>query len=413
MDIRSETWPVFSTNKKRAKIDTKPPYQRGPVWSNSNKQLFIDSMLRGFDIPKIYLRKINHPQYDWEIIDGQQRLRAIWEFFGEEYCLAHDSDTVDGCETTSKSYGQLNDKLSDTLDMYGLSVVIIEDADDDEVEDMFLRLQNGLPLNSAEKRNAISGNMRDFIRDEAGSNKLMTESVPFGDKRYSHAEVVAQMMCIEINGGPTSVRHHQLKRMYESHMAFSKTSKEAAKLKKVMAFLSKAFPKKKGELTKVNLLSLYTVASASLSKYVISRRAKEFGKWFVDFEKRRWEEEKKPGDEIDERMATYQSAVRQQTANLASQKTRQYFLTEDMLQHIPNIVPLDNKSQFTYDQRTAIFRKFDGKCVNPSKNLDCVIECQWDNFHADHIKPYSKGGRTAVVNGQLLCISCNLKKSDN
>ena len=197
MDVRRENWPVFSANKRRTKIDPRPPYQRGLVWSLSNQQLLIDSILKGYDIPKIYLRRIDSPKYRWEIIDGQQRLRAIWDFLAGHYSLPRDADSVDGHDISRKFYDELHEDLSDQLDSYELSVVIVENADDEDVEDMFLRLQNGLPLSSAEKRNAIPGNMTKFIRNTSATNKLMKQIIPFPDRRYSHAEVVAQMMCIE------------------------------------------------------------------------------------------------------------------------------------------------------------------------------------------------------------------------
>lgn len=31
-------------------------------------------------------------------------------------------------------------------------------------------------------------------------------------------------------------------------------------------------------------------------------------------------------------------------------------------------------------------------------------------FHADHVQPYSKGGKTVIQNGQALCPKCNLRK---
>ena len=34
------------------------------------------------------------------------------------------------------------------------------------------------------------------------------------------------------------------------------------------------------------------------------------------------------------------------------------------------------------------------------------------SFHADHIVPFSKGGRTILQNGQALCARCNINKSD-
>jgi len=34
------------------------------------------------------------------------------------------------------------------------------------------------------------------------------------------------------------------------------------------------------------------------------------------------------------------------------------------------------------------------------------------SFHADHIVPFSKGGRTILQNGQALCARCNIDKSN-
>ncbi len=43
--------------KKRKRIDTNPDYQRPAVWTKAQKQLLIDSILRDFDVPKIYLHE--------------------------------------------------------------------------------------------------------------------------------------------------------------------------------------------------------------------------------------------------------------------------------------------------------------------------------------------------------------------
>ena len=71
--------------KKR--IDNQPSYQRqSELWNLEKKQLLIDSILNGYDIPKIYLHKFNKPkkirgiEMQYAIIDGRQRLETIWGF---------------------------------------------------------------------------------------------------------------------------------------------------------------------------------------------------------------------------------------------------------------------------------------------------------------------------------------------
>ena len=83
----TENWAVVSANAFQEDINPKPPYQRGPVWSVNHQQLIVDSILRDYDIPKLYLRAVKDSDYTWEVIDGQQRLRAIWDFFATRFRL--------------------------------------------------------------------------------------------------------------------------------------------------------------------------------------------------------------------------------------------------------------------------------------------------------------------------------------
>ena len=55
--ISKKTLTAQSTFIRRSKINTNPDYQRPAVWSKAQKQLLIDSMLREYDIPKMYMHK--------------------------------------------------------------------------------------------------------------------------------------------------------------------------------------------------------------------------------------------------------------------------------------------------------------------------------------------------------------------
>jgi hypothetical protein len=76
-------WTVRMLTDLRERIDTESEYQRGQVWSVAQRRLLIDSLLRGYDIPKIYLRKLpDGGSRLYEVVDGKQRLTAIWGFLG-------------------------------------------------------------------------------------------------------------------------------------------------------------------------------------------------------------------------------------------------------------------------------------------------------------------------------------------
>ena len=61
--------------------------------------------------------------------------------------------------------------------------------------------------------------------------------------------------------------------------------------------------------------------------------------------------------------------------------------------------------QFSMRQRRALYQAAGGECEQCGEELG-------EDWHADHVVPYSKGGATTIENGQALCPTCNLSKSD-
>jgi hypothetical protein len=170
MKMNKKPYPISTLCAREKQIDPTPDYQRPPAWSRKQKQLLIDSILREYDIPKMYWRAVNRTDgVKFEVIDGQQRLRAIWEFRAGEYPLLKDADPIQGIACAGQRYDDLDMEISMIFDSYPVDVVIIDDAVEndfeDEVRDMFLRLQNGTTLKAQEKRNAMPGVMRDFVKE--------------------------------------------------------------------------------------------------------------------------------------------------------------------------------------------------------------------------------------------------------
>src|SRR4051794_34738610 len=94
--------------KIRERIHLNPAWQRGAVWSRPKQALLIDSILRGYDVPMIYLREMPpDTSFKYEVVDGQQRLRAIWEFIDGAYVLSKGMEPVNKRDVSEKHYSQL------------------------------------------------------------------------------------------------------------------------------------------------------------------------------------------------------------------------------------------------------------------------------------------------------------------
>jgi hypothetical protein len=88
-------------------------------------------------------------------------------------------------------YTDLPEDLRLRFDNYALDVIVLTDTSEDEVREMFLRLQNGTSLKAQEKRNAMPGKMRTFIKDLA--KHPFFSRCQFENTRFTHDLVGAQM----------------------------------------------------------------------------------------------------------------------------------------------------------------------------------------------------------------------------
>ena len=83
MELRSRA--IDKLYRRRDRIEM-PDFQRQEVWPDSKKKTLLDTILRGWHLPKLYFRKVDESTF--ECVDGQQRLTAIWEFYDNSLALA-------------------------------------------------------------------------------------------------------------------------------------------------------------------------------------------------------------------------------------------------------------------------------------------------------------------------------------
>ncbi|MBI2725250.1 MAG: DUF262 domain-containing protein [Polaromonas sp.] len=209
-----ETFPVQHSTimrlySEKDEIQMDPDYQRmGGVWTVEKKQLLIDSILNDYDLPKIYLHSFTREEkkkskHLYAVIDGRQRLETIWNFIEGKFSLSSDFVYQDDESVDLKDLGYADiaseyPKIKIKFDSFVLPVIGVQTDDQELIEDMFSRLNEAVPLNAAEKRNSIGGQMVAAIRDVA-NHELFTRCVAFGNKRYQHRESAARMLLVEEN----------------------------------------------------------------------------------------------------------------------------------------------------------------------------------------------------------------------
>lgn len=182
---RVVSWPIKRLCELQDDIDF-PTFQReANLWANEKNKLLIDSILEEIDIPKLYFSIPKAGQY--EVIDGQQRLWAIWRFVEGEFAVSHR-----GLDCKFKDLPQ---EARMALENYQLQVVEISDADDEYLRKLFMRLQLGTILVAGEKLHALTGHIRDFIfKREIGLLPFL-RTIDIQARRFARETLFAQI-CI-------------------------------------------------------------------------------------------------------------------------------------------------------------------------------------------------------------------------
>ncbi len=254
MKMESRSRAIDKVYKRRDRIEM-PDFQREEVWPDSKKRLLIDSILKGWHLPKFYFRVDDDGTFD--CVDGQQRLSAIFEFFDDQLVLDSDWES----RYNALRYSELDDDRSDQFDDFEIDIEEISEASDEELEELFKRLQLGTPLNTAEKINAIRGDLRDFCH-ECASFSFFQDRISLRNTRYSHFEIIVKWAFVEARGIQPQMRLPQLESLLRENRTFSKQSATAKRILNTLKFLSDSFPQKAGYIrNRANTLSLCMLAA--------------------------------------------------------------------------------------------------------------------------------------------------------
>lgn len=430
--------------QKNKLLEVDPEYQRGPVWTRLQKQYFVDSILRGYHIPLIYLHFKGGGEVDGfqvgdrlYIIDGQQRVLALYEFSEGAFPLLDPREhpgrfpksLIDSpCEWAGKDMHQLDNRIRERFFNTPLSVVHIETEDENEVRDLFIRLQGGKPLTPQEQRDAWPGAFGGFVCQVAGKKdvakypgqdffrRLLRSNVrantPKG--RQLAAQMIMLFATYREDGRFCDINRQAVDSYYVKHMDFDNNSPLA---KEFLAALSTATELlgdgKRPLLVGHQAIHLVLLVDTLLDpQYVPKSWQTTFADSFDRFterlaqarvRERAGQTEMEPEDFEYMRQYGYKARTSSDVAHTI--RDRHLFFCAKMLEHMQPKLRADRRVLGPLE-REIVYWRDERKC----RVCDEVVVWNEAEFH--HIEPHSRGGPTTIENAALVHRPCHPRSEE-
>lgn len=414
--------------KKSDFLKVNSEYQRAAVWSDNQQKKLIDSVMRGYPLPLIYLHRKKKVIHDiqnvtLEIIDGQQRINALYRF-GESALKLFDPIKDDKiarfpnflknlpCEWAGCNFLALSSDLKDRFLNTKVFIVEITTDIEDEARDLFIRLQAGLPLNAQEKRDAWPGSFTELVLKLGGKQEIVRyqghdffqKVVKKNKKDRGEVRQLCAQICMlfferSAHGSLIDIGTQQVDDYYYRNLDFDLNSSHVSQLLKtidlaVQLFANQTFPKLKGHEA-IHIVLLLDSLRAEYAKGWQSRFIAAY-----DSFKAKAARDKKEG--TGEYWFEYGALTQTQSDQARTIQRRHLFFAKKMLEELKPTRLDPNRSFGMLEREIVYFR--DSKCC-----AICKKEIPWADLEIHHVEEHQTGGLTTPENAVSVHKTCHPK----
>jgi len=395
----------------------------------------VDSVLRGYPIPLIYLHHITQEagklvSQRYEVIDGQQRINALTEFHDGAFRLfdpvkdeaeARFPDFIkkQPCPWGGRIFSDLDAPTKDAFLKTSLRIVEIQTHDGNEARDLFVRLQAGMPLNSQEKRDAWPGQFTDFILRLAGKpgiarypghdffNVLMrAQKVTDRGKFRQLAAQVAMLYLTRQQKGDNifcDTKAEAIDDFYYENLGFDSGSPLAVRLTGILDKITELLrDQKRPKIIGHDAIHLVLLVDSLLDDYTRSwesRFAKAFDEFRENLAKAKLTKEDPNPSEYWLRYGIW-TRVNSDRGE-AIQRRHEFFASK--MREVLKPESKDPQRVFGRLERELIYYRDRKRCGV------CEADVVWSDSEIHHVKQHASGGRTAMENGALVHKHCHPK----
>lgn len=366
-DEESDEVVAYANSQDKPRLNIRPKYQREFVYKDAQRNAVIDTVLKGFPLNTMYwVKNSDSAEYEFEVLDGQQRSISICEYFKGNFSL-----------NAQYFHNLPEDKQKGFLD-YELMIYICEGEDSEKLD--WFRVINiaGERLSEQELRNAIY------------ASRWLSDAKRKFSKKASLAE---QKGGKYLKG--SSIRQDFL----ESALAWIVDTREDKKICEYMAKHAK--DSKNADELWGYFSAVIDWVEMKFSTYRKEMKGLEWGLMYNAYKDKTLD-----AKELESRIAE----LMQDDEISKKSGIYEYLLSGDE-KHL-SLRAFDNSI------KRAVYEAQKGICAHSNASIKGV-KCPHENkkleieqMEADHIVPWSKGGKSIKENCQMLCKECNRIKSD-
>lgn len=408
-------------------------YQRGAAWTKQQKQGLVDSIFRKYPIPALFIHRVVESgglgagsQERFEVVDGQQRIRALADYLDGKFALLNPQDKklrlpasmrsrpVDWAD---KKFAELPPSLRTELENTRVRVYELDaEKDDDEIRDLFIRLQSGTALGRQQIRDAWPGKIGPFVNRLAGKLDSSPSCGLFAavdlrgqrmddegekDEYVADRQTCAQLLRLFLlresdPAGFAGVSATDLDALYHDYTAFDENSQSAQRflsclttaeqvIKKAVSLRASGNnerqKKKFRKLEVVSLVCLVQDLTRNPAFKVTNEGIKKVAEQMVN--------------------ATREGEPGGKTTSGRSIRAYYDWWRTNVVAAAPG-VHLDERRVFSSEQKEELRKRQGGKCPVCNLALDDG-EGEGDHFPV----PHRDGGPTEISNGRLVHFECH------
>lgn len=175
-------------------------------WSPSQKSLFIHSLATEFIVPAIYctkenrgLKNGNKTMFTYSALDGKQRLTTVVDFLNDKFVLSDDVPLINGVDFSGMKFSELHEDVQESIENYNITMYKIENATDEELEEIFFRLNASTPLSKIQKGKAKMGVGLATNLDDLINHRFWTETAKLSEnqiKKEDNLKLLIQLFML-------------------------------------------------------------------------------------------------------------------------------------------------------------------------------------------------------------------------